>query len=575
LIFSSFNALVTFLRKNIHIMKMRDMMELVHLHCLRALMNESINVLAAPVPPPAGTVHAQRINVRVIMAAYMIVLWPSHVFEKEEELETKLIHDSKEMLTAFEKIVALLADGKGFIDMPPTLVLSFPDKVRIYISSFSAWKTPDEARLAERITNALNALHQAKAHLEETASNAVDQSAKITLIDEQITRLRMKLGQIAGPAAVEAYSNSRQGAESTTPMQRDAFAIFCSRCEIPSHQQLAHEVTLDPSFGFEDDGSMPGIACKHQQYEDTFWDKLATEYDGGCFSKVYLIIADIKSSLLSSLQDTEDNAALKKKINEQLDISSEYPFYNWRFCQTLVQHMYEIVVMVQDSKRKQATIVKWATLDQQIRRAEECEKGCLFSTCLQFFFTCTVTMHIDAANSRLRLLAPVVAENYVDYQRLKFNAQLAEGEFTLEHTAAWLKPVLEDLKLKQLSQLTIGDGDKQLLRKIHRIALVNLIKDPPATTPEVLLLDKHRLQQYRQTTSFIDYSTEAGILLGGNGAPRAMPVSLRTLARSSTRCYSYPVPYPPTPLTTHPFGHSLHSLTRLPSLSALALKKFV
>ena len=79
----------------------------------------------------------------------------------------------------------------------------------------------------------------------------------------------------------------------------------------------------------------------------------------------------------------------------------------------------------------------------------------------------------------------------------------------------------------------------------------------------------------RQTTSFIDYSTEAGILLGGNGAPRAMPVSLRTLARSSTRCYSYPVPYPPTHLTTHPFGHSLHSLTRLPSLSALALKKFV
>ena len=79
----------------------------------------------------------------------------------------------------------------------------------------------------------------------------------------------------------------------------------------------------------------------------------------------------------------------------------------------------------------------------------------------------------------------------------------------------------------------------------------------------------------RQTTSFIDYSTEAGILLGGNGAPRAMPVSLRTLARSSTRCYSYPVPYPPTPLTTHPFGHSLRSLTRLPSLSALALKKFV
>jgi hypothetical protein len=152
--------------------------------------------------------------------------------------------------------------------------------------------------------------------------------------------------------------------------------------------------------------------------------------------------------------------------------------------------------MVQDSKRMQATIEKFAKLQKLIRRAEECEKGCLFSTCLKFFFTCTVTINIDAANSRLRLIAPVVAENYVDYQRLKFNAQLAEGEFTLEHTAAWLKPVLEDLKLKQLSQITIGDGDKQLLRKMHRIALVNIIKDPPSTTPEVLLLDKYRLQQY-------------------------------------------------------------------------------
>ena len=38
-------------------------------------------------------------------------------------------------------------------------------------------------------------------------------------------------------------------------------------------------------------------------------------------------------------------------------------------------------------------------------------------------------------------------------------------------------------------------------------------------------------QTDRQTTSFIESSTEAGILLGGNGAPRAMSVSL-TLSRS-------------------------------------------
>ena len=112
-----------------------------------------------------------------------------------------------------------------------------------------------------------------------------------------------------------------------------------------------------------------------------------------------------------------------------------------------------------------------------------------------------------------------------------------------------------------------SDGDSQGAWPMPPVAAPQLDTLPAVTAPSDAA--------DRQTTSFIDYSTEAGILLGGNGAPRAMPVSLRTLARSSTRCYSYPVPYPPTPLTTHPFGHSLHSLTRLPSLSALALKKFV
>ena len=48
----------------------------------------------------------------------------------------------------------------------------------------------------------------------------------------------------------------------------------------------------------------------------------------------------------------------------------------------------------------------------------------------------------------------------------------------------------------------------------------------------------------RQTTSFIDISTEAGILLGGNGAPCAMPVSLThvCLQLDSVLLVSNPLP---------------------------------
>ncbi len=74
------------------------------------------------------------------------------------------------------------------------------------------------------------------------------------------------------------------------------------------------------------------------------------------------------------------------------------------------------------------------------------------------------------------------------------------------------------------------------------------------------------------TTSFIDQSTEAGILLGGNDAPCRS--HSRSLVRSSTHssCYSCTAPYHPTHLTAHSFDRSLYPHPRLSPLSALALE---
>ena len=49
------------------------------------------------------------------------------------------------------------------------------------------------------------------------------------------------------------------------------------------------------------------------------------------------------------------------------------------------------------------------------------------------------------------------------------------------------------------------------------------------------ILNETIIFNIRQTTSFIELSIEAGILLGGNGALRAMLVA-RHIARRLTRC---------------------------------------
>ena len=79
----------------------------------------------------------------------------------------------------------------------------------------------------------------------------------------------------------------------------------------------------------------------------------------------------------------------------------------------------------------------------------------------------------------------------------------------------------------------------------------------------------------RQTTSFIENSTEAGILLGGNGILYAMMVALSRAFRiqpSLTKVWWLPI----TPLLTISVSLlSLSSHANPLSLSALALKGFV
>jgi hypothetical protein len=180
-----------FLRSNTTISRSKACLERIYRISMSHLKSENL-------PNQAET---SKVNVRVFLAAYMIVCFPAHVFETMGLLEQTLLQSARHLLDIFEQICLALHcdDGVPTTKLPRALAEEFPAALAAYLSRFSEWKEPDEAKLVGRIEMALLALVRAQRQLKATdALEAAELSA-------QIERLREKLLQLGGTAAVGRF----------------------------------------------------------------------------------------------------------------------------------------------------------------------------------------------------------------------------------------------------------------------------------------------------------------------------------------------------------------------------------
>jgi hypothetical protein len=91
--------------------------------------------------PVDGTAQ---VNVRVILAGYMIKLHPNHVFEAMGLSEQILLNASRDMDESFRNVVI----GAGTWD-------ACKHAVEVYVPIFRAWKTFDHAAVIERMERAI------------------------------------------------------------------------------------------------------------------------------------------------------------------------------------------------------------------------------------------------------------------------------------------------------------------------------------------------------------------------------------------------------------------------------------
>eukprot|EP00291_Cryptomonas_curvata_P026132 CAMPEP_0172172484 /NCGR_PEP_ID=MMETSP1050-20130122/12474_1 /TAXON_ID=233186 /ORGANISM="Cryptomonas curvata, Strain CCAP979/52" /LENGTH=157 /DNA_ID=CAMNT_0012844033 /DNA_START=175 /DNA_END=645 /DNA_ORIENTATION=+ len=154
----SFDQLVAFLRDGGTVARCQTCLLRIHRLC------------TAPATPASQTGHEQsaaNLNVRVFLAAYMIALHPTHVFEAMGAVERDLTESAQRLLELFETILSAIRSrphcASGSLPAAPTQ--AFLPALADYQRCFHAWKTPDAAKLVGRIQHALVALYHAALRL--------------------------------------------------------------------------------------------------------------------------------------------------------------------------------------------------------------------------------------------------------------------------------------------------------------------------------------------------------------------------------------------------------------------------
>jgi len=103
-------------------------------------------------------------------------------------------------------------------------------------------------------------------------------------------------------------------------------------------------------------------------------------------------------------------------------------------------------------------------------------------------------MRIDAANDRFRLIAPVIKDHGVSYEREKFEEKLTNRTLTLDRTTHWISASVDrSIQRETVTRDELVNGSPRKYAMIHSKAVLSLVTGDTiikqTTCPETLLLD--------------------------------------------------------------------------------------
>jgi hypothetical protein len=150
--------------------------------------------------------------------------------------------------------------------------------------------------------------------------------------------------------------------------------------------------------------------------------------------RVLRVLAEIRDGIQDLAGSREANALAETMDLDFIKQQAESGVFKWSSCTKLIGSIVEIIQRVQAPKRDTETKDKWKQIDVYMLAATAEEQPRAFCKALEFLLDRVNAMRIDAANNRLRLIAPVIKDHGIDYERGKFQDKLKDGSLTLERT---------------------------------------------------------------------------------------------------------------------------------------------
>jgi hypothetical protein len=175
--------------------------------------------------------------------------------------------------------------------------------------------------------------------------------------------------------------------------------------------------------------------------------------------------------------------------------------------------MVGVLERMQAPRRDKETKKQWEEMQgcMLAAEAEEGERPGAFCKALEFVLDRVNSIRIDAANTRLRMIAPVIKIHGVEYERAHMEKKLKGGR-TLQRTEAWMAAsVRSEVEAGRVQLAALREGKDEAFRAVHEGAVLALIMATAAVTsescPETLLLDLHRLQIWHAEFQFAVLAT--------------------------------------------------------------------
>ena len=354
----------------------------------------------------------------------------------------------------------------------------------------------------------------------------------------QIERLRSKLQQIAGVDALNRFDEQRRIrpcqpplASSSSPFgggpSSSAYAALPGRM---SNEQLAHELLMDPTFQLDESGGCstenPVFHRIRESFHQAFWDSLVDDLklETPCYVRVLRVLGEIRDGI-NDLAGSREAGNIAEAVDlDYIKKQAEEGLYTWSSCKSLIAAVVSVVQRVQAPKRDEETKAKWKeTSDLMSEASSSEEQPRAFCKALEFLLDRVNAMRIDAANARLRLIAPVIMDHGIDYERGKFQDKLNEGSITLDNTKAWIHTTVASfatLDAQALDRLLEGRD----FIEVHCDAVMSLLDGDTGVKPvipETLSMDAHRLQAIRKELEYIATATTAIAAMNSEVKPPA------------------------------------------------------